>query len=258
MRRVLALSWMLCVFVAAASAQSSHTNWKGFYIGGNAGGHSSTSDAQTSTVFSPTGYFATTSVPAIATYGNQKPDAHGFTGGGQFGFNLQKDRFVAGFEADFGALLLRDTQSNGRTYPCCAPTAFNVTQSVKTDWLFTARPRIGVTAGHFLLYATGGLALTNFNYQAVFTDTFATAHENGGVSGSKTGWTAGGGIEYQLPDHSHWSMRLEYLYANFGRVTTTSTNLTAFTPPVSFPDNVFTHSAHLQSHIARFGVNYRF
>ena len=100
--------------------------------------------------------------------------------------------------------------------------------------------------------------MTNLNYQAVFTDNFAAAHENGGVTGAKPGWTVGGGIEYQLPSHSHWSLKFEYLYANFGRVTTTSTNLTTTLPGFTTPPNVFTHTADLHTHIGRFGFNYRF
>jgi outer membrane immunogenic protein len=44
---------------------------------------------------------------------------------------------------------------------------------------------------------------------------------------------------------------------NFGSVSVTSANLTAFTPPVAFPTNVFTHSVDLRAAIVRFGVNYR-
>ena len=52
---------------AAGSAQSA--DFKGFYLGANVGGANGNSDAQTTTVFSPTGYFAASSVPAIATAG---------------------------------------------------------------------------------------------------------------------------------------------------------------------------------------------
>src|SRR5262249_44542095 len=153
------------------------------------------------------------------------------------------------------AMKLDDSKSTTATYPCCAPTNFTVKQTVKTDWLFTARPRFGFVAGHWLVFGTGGVALTNLNYQALFTDTFATAHENGGGKGTRTGWAAGGGAEYQ---HGHFMLRGEYLYADFGSVSATSTNLTAFTPPIAFPTNVFTHKSDLTSHIVRMGLSFRF
>jgi hypothetical protein len=50
---------------------------------------------------------------------------------------------------------------------------------------------------------------------------------------------AGVGGEYALMNG--WSVKAEYLYVDLGRVSTTSANLTAFTPPIAFPANVFTH-----------------
>jgi outer membrane immunogenic protein len=257
MNRFLAASFLLlCVFSASVSAQTA--DWKGFYIGGNAGGVKGSTDAFTSTVFSPTGYFALSSVPAIAAVGKQKLSPRGFTGGGQIGYNFQAGHFVLGFEGDFGAMHVNDNFVGTATYPCCAPTNFTVKQSVSTDWLFTARPRLGVAAGPVLVYGTFGLAMTNLNYQALFIDTFAAAHENGGVDEIRTGWIAGGGVEFKLGSGGHWSMKNEYLLADFGQVKTTSTNLTAFTPPIAFPTNVFTHQADLQQHIFRTGINFRF
>jgi len=245
---------ILFAVCAGASAQT----WNGFYIGGNAGGVKGSADSFTSTVFSPTGYFALSSVPAIAAAGKQKLSPRGFTGGGQVGYNFQHNHLVFGFETDFGAMHVSDDFVSTATYPCCAPTNFTVKQSINTDWLWTARPRFGVAAGPLLLYGTAGVAITNVNYQALFIDTFAAAHENAGVDEIRTGFAGGGGVEFKLGSGNHWSMKGEYLFADFGQVKTTSTNLTAFTPPISFPTNVFTHQSDLQQHIFRTGFNYRF
>jgi outer membrane immunogenic protein len=239
-------------FVAAASAQ---TSWTGLYFGGNIGDTLGRSTANTSTVFSATGYFATTSVPAIGTTGRQSLSPNGITAGGQGGMNFQSGSLVFGGEADFGIMHLSESATGTTTYPCCSPTAFTITQSIDTDWLFTARGRGGYSMGNALIYATGGLALTKLDYQAQFTDTFATANETGGADKSKTGWAGGGGIEYKMG--GRLSVKGEYLYADFGRVTATSTNLTAFTPTQTFPTNVFTHTAAMHAHIFRGGVNYR-
>ncbi|HXA85117.1 MAG TPA: porin family protein, partial [Candidatus Dormibacteraeota bacterium] len=80
----------MCVFTLAlvASGSAQAQDFKGFYVGGYAGGVKGNSDAFTSTVFSPTGYFALSSIPAIAAAGHQPLSPRGFNGGGQVGYNL--------------------------------------------------------------------------------------------------------------------------------------------------------------------------
>ena len=254
LKRLLLGSGIILTFAIGAVGQ---TDWKGFYAGGNVGVTAGRATADTSTVFSATGYFANSSVATINLGGRQKLQPNRFNGGGQVGYNWQSGHIVYGVEADFGAMPLSSAVAFASNYPCCSPTTFTLSQSLKTRWLFTARPRVGYTIGHALLYATGGVAVTDINYQVLFTDTFASAHENGGVHQNKGGWVGGGGIEYQLPSNKHWSVKGEYLYAAFLRGTATSTNLTAFTPAQSFPQNVFTHSLALHTHIVRGGINYR-
>jgi outer membrane immunogenic protein len=241
----------LCTGVTAYAG-----DFKGFYVGFNVGGNSGHSNAATSTVFSPTGYFATSSVPAIATVGKQNISGNSFVGGGQAGFNLQHNAFVLGLEADFGGMNLGMSKTGTATYPCCAPTAFTIKQFVGTSWLFTLRPRVGFTGGPVFVYGTGGLAMTNVEYTAVFTDTFATASESSRKTSTQAGWSAGGGAEIKLGHR--WSVKGEYLRADFGDLSNTSTNLTAFTPRIAFPTNVFSHKADLTGNIYRFGFNYRF
>jgi outer membrane immunogenic protein len=249
-----------CVLVFALVAAGFGQNWKGFYVGANAGGFKGNTDAFTSTVFSPTGYFALSSVPAIAATGHQLLSPRGFSGGGTVGYNFQGGHWVVGFEADFGSMHVNDDFTSTGVYPCCAPTNFTITQKVSSDWLLTARPRVGITNGPVLLYGTFGLAMTNFDYKEDFIDTFATAHESARTSGTLTGWSGGGGVEFKLGSGNHWSMKGEYLWNDFGTgVKTTSTNLTAFGPPViPFPTNVFTHQADMAGHLFRAGFNYRF
>src|SRR5207247_970856 len=105
------------------------------------------------------------------------------------------------------------------------PSTFTIAQSIKTTWLFTARPRVGVRVGSLLLFGTGGLAVTKIDYDSVFTDNFGSAHESGSVSEKSTGWTGGGGVEYAFGDR--WSLAAQYLHAAFRHASTTSTNLQA-------------------------------
>ncbi|HLW55422.1 MAG TPA: outer membrane beta-barrel protein [Candidatus Angelobacter sp.] len=242
-----------CVLVFAMLGQANAGDFKGFYAGANVGGVSSSSDAATTTVFSPTGYFAPSSVPAIATVGAQKLGSNGFTGGGEAGFNLQHNAFVIGVEADFGGMKLDKIATGTAPYPCCPTTNFTVRQALSTSWLITARPRVGFAAGPLLIYGTGGLAVTSVDYTALFTDTFASANELGGKNGSQTGWAAGGGAEFKTG--KHWSMKAELLHADFGSQSVTSTNLHA-PATTAWPTNVFTHKENLSGNLYRFGFNF--
>ena len=193
-------------------------------------------------------------MPAIATAGNQSFSSNGFTVGGQVGFNLQFHRVVVGLEADGGAMNLSQQKTSGATYPCCAPTAFTITQFTGTTFLVTLRPRIGFTYRKALIYGTAGLAVTDIEYTEQFVDTFATARENGAIGRHHPGWIAGGGVEYKL--RKRWSIKGEGLHYDFGSLLTTSTNLTAFTPPIPFPTNVFTHTTSLNGNVFRAGLNF--
>jgi outer membrane immunogenic protein len=231
-------------------------NWSGWYVGLNAGAAFGHAHDTTTTVFSPTGYFATTSPGAIAIAGDQTMNNTGFTGGIQLGYNWQMNNTVFGIETDFGYMGLRASTAASGVYPCCAPTGFTVNQSAKTDWLWTLRPRVGWASNNWLLYVTGGLAVTQIKGDFLFTDTFATANESASISQTKAGWALGGGVEYGILG-GPWRVKVEYLHVDFGSVSTTSTNLTAFTPRIAFPTNVYTHSIKLSDDIVRVGVNYR-
>jgi outer membrane immunogenic protein len=232
-------------------------DWNGLYVGGTAGGVKGRSNTYTSTVFSPVGYFAPNSIPAIASAGNQPLSPRGFSGGGTAGYNFQRNHWVLGLEGDFGVMHIKDDFSATAVYPCCSPTTFTVTQTVNSDWLLTVRPRVGFTNGPVLIYGTAGLAMTNFNYKEDFIDTFATAHESASMSGLQTGLVGGGGVEFKVA--SRWSLKGEYLHADFGSgLKTTSSNLTCCGPPPVPRPNVFTHQADLSAHIIRAGINYHF
>jgi outer membrane immunogenic protein len=245
---------LLFLFAVVGSAQAGDFN--GFYVGVNVGGASGTSDVTTTTTFSPTGYFATTSPGAIAIAGENQLNPSSFTGGGQIGYNFQAHHLVIGAEADLGHMQLSELRSKSGTYPCCAPTGFTVFQSISTHYLLTIRPRIGFAFGRLLLYGTGGVAVTNAEYKELFTDTFATARESARVRQDRSSWIAGGGAEFRVAHH--WSVKGEFLHADFNDFRTTSTNLTAFTPPIPFRSNIWSHHATLTANIGRMGINFRF
>lgn len=223
-------------------------SWTGFYVGGNVGGAWGTSDATSSIGpgFNPVNaaFLNALDSPTL------KPS--GFTGGLQAGYNYQAGNVVFGVEADFDYFELSRSFAASAPIPIGGGT-FNVSSSVKTDWLFTARPRIGYAAGNALVYATGGLAVTNIRYKENFFDTppfpFGDI-ESSSVSSTRAGWTVGGGVEYALSNQ--WSAKLEYLYADFGSVSTTGTDIF-----IGLPYTTFAHNVDLRTNIVRGGINYK-
>ena len=233
-------------------------SWSGWYIGLNAGGASSQADLGTSTIFDPAhgaGYFGSATDTALFNAaGAQRNKPNGFTGGVQAGFNWQAGNFLAGIESDFQSFKQAGGNSTTAFYtnPGIAGTPFTIAQSFSTDWLWTLRPRVGLTAGNWLFYGTGGVALTNLKANWLFIDRFADT-EAASLSKTKTGWAVGAGVEYALT--SGWSIKAEYLHLDFGSQQITTTNLLdGGTFPV--PGQPFSHSVKLTSDIARAGVNY--
>ncbi len=239
------------VFTRAPVMESVY-GWTGPYFGLNAGGARGDSEVSTTTVFSAVGdvNITASSVSAIAAAGARTINPTGFTGGGQLGYNWQFGSIIVlGLEADLEYFGLKGSST-------VTTATFTISQSVKTDWLATLRPRAGfLILPGTLFYVTGGIAFTNLQGNFAFSDIF-TATESATFTSTKLGWTIGGGIEWAI--WGSWSAKAEYLFASFPAATVTSTNLTAATPPGAFPSNVFTHSADLDVNVVRFGLNYRF
>jgi outer membrane immunogenic protein len=243
-----AIAAVAAMVLAAAPAMAGPTDWTGPYVGVNVGGAFGSADVTTTA--GTGGYFAASSITSIAANGADSLKPTGFTGGVGAGFNQQAGNWVVGVEADIDALTLNKSTGTTVTYPCCAASNYTITQGVKTTWLFTVRPRLGWTSGSTLVYATGGLAMTDLHSQATFADTFQPVTENGSKTTTKTGWTLGGGVETAVGPK--WTLKAEYLYADFGNVH----SMAPLVPALS--SQVMDHTAKLNTSIVRFGLNMRF
>jgi Opacity protein and related surface antigens len=73
------------------------------------------------------------------------------------------------------------------------------------------RGRVGYTSGPWLAYATGGFAWAGGRF--LNTPTGVDVEEK--HINVRPGWAAGAGLEYAFAPH--WSVKLEYLYAQFGK-----------------------------------------
>jgi outer membrane immunogenic protein len=185
-------------------------DWSGGYAGLNAGfGWGKLSDT------------AGLGAPSLFT-DNARLNMNGVLGGAQIGYNLQMQNWMVGLEAD----LQGANQKSSHSFTCragvCTPTinfgafvfrgpAVSATSSQKLDLFGTVRGRAGIALiPEVLLYATGGFA-----YGQVHTDTTlagAVRQQN-----YNPGWVVGAGVQGALG--GGWSVRLEYLYLDLGKVS---------------------------------------
>jgi outer membrane immunogenic protein len=242
---------------SAAAAPATY-NWSGLYLGLNAGGNWGTVNPSTGIAQAGTYLGACGGVPDpcanIAAAGGQSFNTSGFTGGVLGGYNWQSGNFLAGIEVDFQ--YFRSAGSRTVSSPLVGGITFNLTTSLSTDWLFTARPRIGLVTNNWLLYGTGGLALAQLKGTWDYSDNnnAPCTCESASASVTKAGWTIGGGVEVALP--GNWFIGGEYLYVQFGSISVTSANLAV--PGVAGFTDVFAHSVDLNTNIVRARLSKKF
>ena len=252
-----------------APVAAPYNNWTGFYVGLNAGGGWGHSNDPTSATFNPTtGYFSAAGTTAVNSAGAQSTNTSGFTGGLQAGYNWQWANIVAGIEADFDYFGQKGSSSTSGVYPSAPSFSFTINSSASTNWLFTARPRLGmVVANNWLFYGTGGLAVTQVKANWSFTDNcnigvvctvlaFAPpTSASTSASATKAGWVVGGGVESALP--GKLSLGVEYLYVNFGSISATNSNFISGASGGGLTQ-AFNHSADLTANIVRVRLNKQF
>jgi opacity protein-like surface antigen len=153
--------------------------WQGFYAGFYAGGAWSTVEPANNVVI--LGGSGTIPISSL--------NSSGFLGGAQFGYNIQIGNFVYGIETDFGGI---DT---GVTGSFADPSTAGRVLVVKSSGGFYGdiTGRGGYAVGNALIYAKGGFAFFTGDIQV--RDTFDRIAQD---SGTFTGWTIGGGVEYLI------------------------------------------------------------
>jgi outer membrane immunogenic protein len=225
-------------------------SWTGCYIGANAG--ATWNHSNVTSTMDPGGHFGDpANLAAVGAAGTGSANKTGFVGGGQTGCNWQNGQFVFGIEGDINTFSA-DAALNGAGLSTIGP--FTITNSVKTDWLATLRPRAGVAFDRSLLYVTAGVAFAEVKYTQTYADTTPeTAFGTSQASQTKAGWTVGAGWEYAFTNN--WSAKAEYLYVRFPSIGTTT--FVADTPPFT-ATNTLHGSTTLQSQIFRVGLNYKF
>lgn len=151
---------------------------------------------------------------AIAGGGSNSASAASFVGGGHAGYNWQSNSWVYGIETDISGMRLRSAMntalSDGLT---------TASTSADVNWYGTVRGRLGWTQGSALFYGSAGLAYGKESLNSSISMPGALSSSSS-TSAVKTGWVAGGGIDY------HWTPNLvvgvQYQYVDLGSVSLAS------------------------------------
>ena len=193
--------------------------------------------------------------------------SNSFIGGGQLGYNYQfSPELVAGFEADIQGTNPHSTPGVNSVAGTGPFWMAATSVSSQLHYLGTVRGRLGwLATPDLLLYGTGGLAYggVSSNTSINFTNTGGgvPGSTTGSFSDTRTGWTAGGGLEWRFANA--WSVKLEYLHYDLGSATYGTGGYAVDVTPTIFPGTgiaaiTTSTSVHFRGDIARVGLNYQF
>lgn len=202
-------------------------NWTGFYVGANIGGVRADNESQE---LGPATWFDPVPRPVYGA------SATGVIGGIQAGCNWQFRQLVLGIEGDLSLASAEATAFHATTFN----TGF--TQTASLTGLATLRGRAGLAFDKALIYVTGGVAAGRIHDRVIEPGAPNIVFD---TSGWRTGWIAGGGIEYAVV--KNWTVKAEALYADFGNAEAPMLN-----------DNNYRFRFKDTATIGRVGFNFKF
>jgi outer membrane immunogenic protein len=184
-------------------------NWTGCHVGGHVGGV--VSEDRTTSLLGSSNSFSSA----------------GFAAGGQIGCDYQfAPGWVAGVEGRAAWSSLKNTHASHVRNLITGielPSQF----TLSNDLLASATARLGYGfADRWLVFVRGGAAWTQEKADDAFTTVGGLAVDPSATM-TRTGWTAGTGVEWAFT--THWSATLEYDYYDFGshgaRLTSATNNV---------------------------------
>jgi outer membrane immunogenic protein len=212
----------------APAAEPVAYTWSGCYLGIEGGGNWG-HGSETGVTTNP----ATNGQPI-----NNGVNLSGGLVGGTIGCNYQVGNWVFSIEND---LSWTNKSGSAQDIP---PFDVQATNAISERWVDTLRGRVGVAWDRLLVYGTGGAAFANIAVNVCAPIACV------GDSQSRTGWTAGAGVEYAL--WQNLSLKLEYLHADFGTAG-------YINPAVRIANlNFVTRDIRVTDDIVRAGLNWRF
>lgn len=191
------------------------------------------------------------------------PNNNAFTGGVTLGYNVIAGGALFGVEADYnGWSSTSKSHIVDYTGSFVPAGTYNFYGKTSPNGGGTARLRLGYADGPIMPYVTGGLAYasgspsTTIAYTPVGM-TSPTAVFAATRTLNTSGWTAGGGLEYGLANH--FSMKLEYLYMQYGHTARHVNSCAGASCPLFVAANSnFSTSNSGEVNMVRVGFNYLF
>jgi outer membrane immunogenic protein len=231
--------------------------WTGIYGGGQVG-YAWAPDDFNFVGFDP--------VSRLLVNGIIRNNPNGVIGGAHLGAQVQfnQTQLVLGIEGSVDGTSLNSTNA-----VATIPNVFKGSQfsaSLSDEVQGSIRGKIGIAWDRFLVYGTGGVSFGGFSTD--FELTASTRHPPffaaATTSSTRTGWTAGGGIQYavggsqydasrsQYGPISNWWYFIEYRFTDFG--TLQNSLLANELPAGAF----FNGNRRLQENQVQAGFSYRF
>jgi outer membrane immunogenic protein len=213
--------------------------WTGPYVGGQVGYAWGTGNLNT-TLFDPV-----TGTLFNASAGGT-PD--GVIGGAHFGYLYQINQWVLGIEGSVDGTSLSNTAV--AAFPNVRGGSILTVKS-HVDVEGTIRGKIGIAWDRVLIYGTGGFAFGGFStdFTGATTTGVPLVFTGANVSSNRTGWTAGGGLQYAVTDN--WWVFVEYRYTNLGSIRNNG--------PLNLPAGAFfNESRQIRQNQVQAGFSYRF
>jgi outer membrane immunogenic protein len=248
-------AFLMGAFAMSAAHASTDRDWTGFYLGINAGGNWGEADIRT---LATNDAYLNVFQSSVNAHGKGNLDPEGFTAGVEGGYNWQfSESWVLGMELEFDSLYTNETRHFMAPYDPTSDVSaiYTQTQNLRTEWVFMLRPRLGYAVDDLLVYITGGLTLAQLKIDNSFFD--GAFYSQGDKSETEVGWAVGAGLEYLLEgDFQNFSVKLEYLFADLGDISTSSDFGTQ--QGVGVIPQIFDYTADFHTNIIRLGANYYF
>ena len=170
---------------ASICGQSGKSHWSGLYVGGHVGGVHGEADAD-------------------ADDEDCKPS--GTAIGAHVGYSIKCGQMVIGLEGDYSFL---DANDDARLAINNASFVGFSHVEMSSDYLASARLRVGVVVSDLLVFVTGGIASINLDVDEAFLGTDVSASGEDDL----TGYVIGGGVEGRL--WGNFNGRVELLHYVF-------------------------------------------
>ena len=255
----------LLVLSMPSSVLANTYNWQGPYVGAYLGSAIGTLQMSTNAGnVSDSTYFTTIAdLNAVNIAGSWTQKPRKMTVGIQAGHTWVWNQLAYGVVSDYSTMQLNSSRVANNNYIDNIPDQYFVSTSMRTNWLFTLRGRLGVHSELYLpslIYFTGGMAISQLNVGNNFIDTSAFAGTGSSdISQYQIGSALGGGIE--VAAFKHVSVNFEYLYIRLPSVKTTGTISNTeggFGVPVQSLNSSFASATNFHANVYKIGLNYRF